>query len=148
MEGDRCVLQRVPQLIVKSAPVNCKADRLSAICTSRAKMSASHTRHDKTTLLVTTGDNGHFRILRAITYKMILNKSNALLAACLHLLATFAFACKKKKYHLQKSGGEGGKRPPAPPRPPPMTSYIFTVPERCIISSSVCILQNEQFSYF
>ena len=46
-----------------------------------------------------------------VTYKKILNKSNAILAACLHLLATFglecrAFACKKK-YHLQKSGGGG-----------------------------------------
>ena len=109
----------------QSAPVNCKADRLSAFCTSRAKMSAIRTRHDKTTLLVTKGENGHFRTLRAITYEEILNKSNAILAACLHLLATFglecrAFACKKK-YHLQKSGGGGwGKRPPAPPRPPPM----------------------------
>ena len=78
-------------------------------------MSAIRTRHDNTTLLVTKGDNGHFRTLRAITYKKILNKSNAILAACLHLLATFglecqAFACKKK-YHLQKS---------APPHPPPM----------------------------
>ena len=48
---------------------------------------------------------GIFRTLRAITYKKILNKSNAILAACLHLLATFglecrAFACKKR-YHLQ-----------------------------------------------
>ena len=84
----------------QSAPVNCKADRLSAFCTSRAKMSAIRTRHDKTTLLVTKEDNGHFRTLRAITYEEILNKSNAILAACLHLLATFglecqAFACKK-----------------------------------------------------
>ena len=103
----------------KSAPVNCKADRLSAFCTSRAKMSAIRTRHDKTTLLVTKGDNGHFRTLRAITYKKILNKSNAILAACLHLLATFglecwAFACKNnticKKVALL-----------APPRPPPMS---------------------------
>ena len=98
----------------KSAPVNCKADRLSAFCTSRAKMSAIRTRHDKTTLLVTKGDNGHFQTLRAITYKKILNKSNAILAACLHLLATFglecwAFACKKK-YHLQKN--VGGALPP------------------------------------
>ena len=84
----------------QSAPVNCKVDRLSAFCASRAKMSVIRTRHDKTTLLVTKGDNGHFRTLRAITYKKILNKSNAILAACLHLLATFglqcpAFACKK-----------------------------------------------------
>ena len=67
---------------------------------SRAKMSSIRTRHDKTTLLVTKGDNGHFGTLRAITYKKILNKSNAILAACLHVLATFglecwAFACKK-----------------------------------------------------
>ena len=122
----------------QSAPLNCKADRLSVFCPSRAKLFAIRTRHDKTTLLVTKGDNGHFRTLRAITYKKILNKSNAILAACLHLLATFglecrAFACKKK-YHLQKSvcvcvcvcvcvwGGGGGRRqaPPAPPRPPPM----------------------------
>ena len=47
--GGRCVWQRVPQLIVKSASVNCKADRLSAFSTSRAKMSAIRTRHDKTT---------------------------------------------------------------------------------------------------
>ena len=105
----------------QSTPVNCKADRLSAFCTSRAKTSAIRTRHDKTTLLVTKGDNGHFRTLRAITYKKILNKSNAVLAACLHLFATFglecrAFACKKN--HLQKSGG-GGK----PPCPSPSAAY-------------------------
>ena len=90
----------------QSAPLNCKADRLSVFCASRAKLFAIRTRHDKTTLLVTKGDNGHFRTLRAITYKKILNKSNAILAACLHLLA----------------GGGGGRRqaPPAPPRPPPM----------------------------
>ena len=45
------------------APVNCKADRLSAFCASRAKMSAIRTRQDKITLLVTKGDNGHFRTL-------------------------------------------------------------------------------------
>ena len=126
----RCVWQRVPQLIVKSTPVNGKSDRLSAICTSRAKMSASRTRPDKTTLLVTTGDNfryfRHFRTLRAITYKMILNKSNALLAACLHLLATFAFACKKKIQFAKKVGGGGkvggGKRPPCPS---PSAAYEF-----------------------
>ena len=55
----------------QSAPVNCKADRLSVFCASRAKMSAIRTRHEKTTLLVTKGDNGHFRTLRAITYKRI-----------------------------------------------------------------------------
>ena len=60
------------------AYINCKADRLSGVCTSRAKMSAIRTRHDKTTLLVTKGDNGHFRTLRAITYKKILNKLNAI----------------------------------------------------------------------
>ena len=54
-----------------------------------------------------------------VTYKKILNKSNAILAACLHLLATFglecrAFACKKKW------GVGGGGAPPALPRPPPM----------------------------
>ena len=112
----------------QSAPVNCKADRLSAFCTSRAKMSAIRTRHDKTTLLVTKGDNGHFRTLRAITSEEILNKSNAILAACLHLLATFglecrAFACKKK-YHLQKSGGGGGQ---APPCPSPSAAYEVTL---------------------
>ena len=84
----------------QGAPVNCKADRLSAFCANRAKMSDIRIRHDKTTLLVTKGDNGHFRTLRAITYKKILNKSNAILAEFLHLLATFglecrAFACKK-----------------------------------------------------
>ena len=99
----------------QSAPANYKADRLSALCASRAKTSAIRTRHDKTTLLVTKGDNGHFRTLQAITYKKILNKSNAILVACLHLLATFglecqAFACKKK-YHLQKNWG-GGRCPP------------------------------------
>ena len=118
----------------QSAPVNCKADRLSAFCASLAKMSAIRTRHDKTTLLVTKGDNGHFRTLRAITYKMILNKSNAILAACLHLLATFglecrAFACKKIPSSKKRGGGAappphflkwGNNPPPAPPRPPPM----------------------------
>ena len=66
----------------QSTPVNCKAERLFAFCASRAKMSAIPTRYDKTTLLVTKGDNGHFRTLRAITYKKILNKSNPILAAC------------------------------------------------------------------
>ena len=93
----------------QSAPVNCKADRLSAFCTSRAKTTAIRTRHDKTTLLVTKGGNGHFRTLRAITYKKILNKLNAILAACLHLLATFglecrAFACKKENTICKKVG--------------------------------------------
>ena len=101
----------------QSVPVNCKADRLSSVCASRAKMSAIRTRHDKPTLLVTKGDNGHFRTLRAITYKKILNKSNAILAACLHLLAPFglecrAFACKiipsAKKWG---GGGVGGAAP-------------------------------------
>ena len=112
----------------QSAPVNCKADRLSAFCASRAKMSAIRTRHDKTTLLVTKGDNGHFWTLRAITYKKILNKSNAILAACLHLLATFGlecrtFACKKNTICKNVAGG-GQTPPPAPPRPPPMDWHI------------------------
>ena len=115
----------------QSAPVNCKSDRLSAFCASRAKMSAIPTRHDKITLLVTKGDNGHFRTSQAITYKKILNKSNAMLAACLHMLATFglecrAFACKKKTICKKVEGGAlpphflkkgGGKRPlPLPVR--------------------------------
>ena len=97
-------------------------------------MSAIRTRHDKTTLLVTKGDSGHFRTLRAITYKKILNKSNAIWAACLHLLATFglecrAFACKnnticKKVYVCVCVGGGGGGLPPCPPRPPSMTSEL------------------------
>ena len=112
----------------QSAPVNCKADRLSAFCASRAKMSAIRTRHDKTTLLVTKDDNGHFRTLQAITYKKILNKSNAILAACLHLLATFglecrAFACKKNTI-CKKVGGGAQAPPPAPPSPPPMGTPI------------------------
>ena len=102
----------------QSAPVNCKADRLSVFCTSRAKMSAIRTRHDKTTLLVTKGDNGHFRTLQAITYQEILNKSNVILAACLYLLATFGLECAGRSHvknnHLQKSGGGGAKRPPCP----------------------------------
>ena len=115
----------------QSAPVNCKADRLSAFCARRAKMSAIRTRHDKTTLLVTKNDNGHFRTLRAITYKKILNKSNAILAACLHLLATCglecrAFACKKnticKKCVCEGGGGKRPPPPPAPLRPPHMQS--------------------------
>ena len=87
-------------------------------------------------LLVTKGDNGHFRTLRAITYKKILNKSNAILAACLHVLATFgleclAFACKKiLSAKMWGRGGRcppplskvGGKRPPAPPHPSPMNA--------------------------
>ena len=107
----------------QSAPVNCKADRLSAFCASCAKMSAIRTRHHKTTLLVTKGDNGHFRTLRAITYKKILNKSNAILAACLHLLATFGLECRasagKKKIPFAKKWGEGGGGQ-APPLPLPV----------------------------
>ena len=105
----------------QSAPVNCKADRLSAFCASRAKMSAVRTRHDKTTLLVTKGDNGHFRTLRAITYKKFLNKSNAILAARLHLLATFgleyrAFACKKNTICKKVGGGGQATLLPLPVR--------------------------------
>ena len=113
----------------QSATVNCKADRLSAFCASRAKMSAIHLRHDKTTLLVTKDDIGHFRTLRAITYKKILNKSNAILAACLHLLATFGLECRafayKKIPSAEKWGGGGASVPPAPPRPPPMYRRRF-----------------------
>ena len=126
----------------QSAPVNTKADRLSGFCTSRAKTSAIRTRHDKTTLLVTKGVNGHFRTLRTITYKKILNKSNAILAACLHLLATFglefqAFACKKK-YHLQKSGGASA--PPAPPRPPPMKVAADSAVTSLTVSIAVTLM--------
>ena len=128
--GGRCVWQRVPKLIVKSAPVKCKADRLSAFCTSRAKMSAIRTRHDKTMLLVTKGDNGHFRTLRAITNKKILNKSNSMLTACLHLLATFrlecrAFACKKNI--ICQLSKVGGKRPPCPSPPLPVRRQCLCV---------------------
>ena len=132
----------------QSAPVNCKADRLSGFCSSRAKTSAIRTRHDKTTLLVTKGVNGHFRTLRAITYKKILNKSNVILAACLHLLATFglecrAFACKKKN-HLQKSGGGGGggegQAPPAPPRPPPMKVAAGSAVTSLTVSIAVTLM--------
>ena len=89
-------------------------------------------------LLVTKGDNGHFRTLRAITYKKILNKSNAMLAACLHLLATFglecrAFACKKNTFCKKVGGGSAaphflkwwGKRPPCPS---PSAAYARNVP--------------------
>ena len=99
----------------QSAPVNCKADRLSAFYVSHAKMSAIRTRHEKTTLLVTKGDNGHFRTLRAITYKKILNKSNAILATCLHLLATFGLECRAfayKKNTICKKVGGGGQALP------------------------------------
>ena len=101
---------RVRQLIVKQT--GCQPFVQVA-----PKMSVIRTRHGKTTLLVTKGDNGHFRTLRAITYKKILNKSNAILAAYLHLLATFglecrAFACKKNT--ICKKVGGGGKRPPLP----------------------------------
>ena len=75
-------------------------------------MSAIRTRHDKTTLLVTKGDNGHFRTLRSIIYKKILNKSNAILAACLHLLGTFGLECralKCKKIPSAKKWGGGGE---------------------------------------
>ena len=98
----------------QSAPVNCKADRLSAFCASRAKMSAIRTRHDKTTLLVTKGDNGHFRTLRAITYKKILNKSNAILAACLHLLAAFGLECRASACKKIPSAKKWGEAPPCP----------------------------------
>ena len=103
----------------QSAPVNCKAVRLSAFCASRAKMSAIRKRHDKTTLLVTKGDNGHFRSLRAITYKKILNKSNAILAG----LECWAFACKKNTICKKVGGGGGGKRPP--PCPSPSAAYVY-----------------------
>ena len=111
--------------LTKSTPVNCKADGLSAFCKSRAKMSAIRTRHDKTTLLVTKGDNGHFRTLRAITYKKISNKSNAILAACLHLLATFGSECRAfafKKNTISKKVGGGGQAPPCPSQ---SAAYVY-----------------------
>ena len=95
-------------------------------------MSAIRTRDDKTTLLVTEGDNGHFRTLRAITYKKILNKSNAILAAFLHLLETFGLECRAfacKNIPSAKKCGGGGALPPrflrwgggqAPPLPLPV----------------------------
>ena len=103
--------------LTKSTPVNCKADRLFAFCTSRAKMSAIRTRHGKTMLLVTKGDNGHFLTLRVITYKKIFNKSNAILAAFLHLLATFGLECRAfacKKICAKKWGGGGAAFAPLP----------------------------------
>ena len=125
----------------QSAPVNCKADRLSAFCASRAKMSAIRTRHDKTTLLVTKGDNGHFRTLRAITYKKILNKSNAILAACLHLLATFGLQCPAFAYKKKTSAKKwGGTLPPhflkwgrgqAPPLPLPVRRLCSVMQGEC-----------------
>ena len=115
----------------QSAPVNCKADRLSGFCTSRTKTSAIRTRHNKTTLLVTKGVNGHFRTLRAITYKKILNKSNAILAACLHLLATFGLQCRA----FACGGGGGGGRASAP-CPFPSTAYESGSWQRCHIIDS------------
>ena len=101
----------------QSAPVNCKADRLSAFCASRAKMSAIRTRHDKTTLLVTKGDNGHFRTLRAITYKKIL--INQMLywlhvCICLRLLVWNAGRSHVKKIQSAKMCVGGGGRCPSP----------------------------------
>ena len=102
----------------QSVPVNCKADRLSAFCTSHTKTSAIRTRHDKITLLVTKGDNGHFRTLQAITYEKILIYQMPYwldVCICLRLLVWNAgHSHVKKKYHLQKSGGGGGKHPPCP----------------------------------
>ena len=75
-------------------------------------MSAIRTRHDKTTLLVTKGDNGHFRTLRAITYTKILNKSNAILSAS---------ACDLwfGMPGVRPPCPSPSSPPPAPPRPPP-----------------------------
>ena len=68
-------------------------------------------------------DKEYFRTLRAITYKKILNKSIAILVACLHLLATFglecrAFACKKDTICKQVGGGAS-----TPPCPSPSAGY-------------------------
>ena len=46
-----------------------------------------------------------------------------MLAACLHLLATFGLECRAfacKKIPSAKKWGGGASAPPAPPRPPPM----------------------------
>ena len=95
-------------------------------------MSAIRTRHDKTTrLLVTKGDNGHFRTLRAITYKKILNKSNVILAACLHLLATFGLECRPfacKKIPSAKKWGGGG-----------LPVHRLCQMVACLLTSLVCI---------
>ena len=109
----------------QSAPVNCKADRLSAFCTSRAKTSAIRTRHDKTTLLVTKGGNGHFRTLQAITYKKILNKLMLYwlhVCICLRLLVWNAGRSHVKKNTICKKVW-GGKRPHPPPCPSPSAAY-------------------------
>ena len=107
----------------QSAPV-CKADRLSAFCTSRARTSAIRTRHDKTTLLVTKSDNGHFRTLRAITYKRYwINQMQYWLhvCICLRLLVWNAGRSHVKKIPSAKKWGASAP-PPAPPRPPSMLS--------------------------
>ena len=44
----------------QSAPVNCKADRLSVFCTSHTKTSAICTRHDKTIYLSRKATMGIF----------------------------------------------------------------------------------------
>ena len=110
-------------------------------------MSAIRTRHDKTTLLIIKGDNGHFRTLRAITYKKILNKSNAMLIACLHLLATFglecrAFACKKNTIcKLSKVGGGGGKHPPCPS---PSAAYVYAFWEGRVAERLKALTRNPE----
>ena len=92
-------------------------------------MSAIRTRHDKTTLLVTKGDK---------TYKKILNKSNATLAPCLHLLATFGLECRTlacKKNTICKKVGGGGGAAQVPPCPSPSAAYASS-------SSSLTILSH------
>ena len=100
----------------QSAPVNCKTDRLAAFCASRAKMSAIPPRHDKTTLLVTKGDNGHFRTLRAIHIKR--HQINQMLywlhvCICLRLLVWNAGRLHVKKIPSAKK--MGGQAPPPLP---------------------------------
>ena len=62
----------------------------------------------------------------------ILNKSNAILAACLHLLATFglecrAFACKKDTIckKVVVGGGGGGRGGGQAPCPSPSAAYVY-----------------------
>ena len=54
-----------------------------------------------------------------VTYKKILNKSNAILAACLHLLATFGLECRA--FACKKSGRGGGSAP----CPSPSAAYVL-----------------------
>ena len=103
---------------MKSVPVNCKADRLSAFFTSRAEMSAIRTRHEKQPYLSRKATMGIFGLYeRSHIKRYWINQMLYWLhvCICLRLLVWNAGRSHVKKIPpAKKSGGGGGQAPSLP----------------------------------